>query len=244
MKIGVAQTRSVPGDIAANIEKHLRMIDLAAREDADSILFPELSLTGYDSKLAGSLAINADDSSLDIFQKVSDEKRMTLFIGMPTKSAEGVRISLLIFQPGEARSVYSKRYLHADEHAWFAGGTEPFGPVGENPRVGLAICYEISVDRHMQETFANGAEIYLASVAKYAEGMDQAFQRLSAKAASYSAPILMANCVGLADGKPCAGRSAAWDDQGILVGELDGENEGLLVFDTRTQKADRHTMKS
>jgi len=58
MKICVAQTRPVKGDIQSNIENHKKFIDLAVSGGADTIIFPELSLTGYEPELAKELATN------------------------------------------------------------------------------------------------------------------------------------------------------------------------------------------
>ncbi len=52
MKICVAQTRPVKGDIQGNIENHIKLIDLAVLNGADTIIFPELSITGYEPELA------------------------------------------------------------------------------------------------------------------------------------------------------------------------------------------------
>jgi hypothetical protein len=57
MKIAVAQTRAVIGDIGANVASHLELIELAvACGGAQFIAFPELSLTGYEPRLAKELA--------------------------------------------------------------------------------------------------------------------------------------------------------------------------------------------
>jgi predicted amidohydrolase len=55
MKICVAQTKSVKGDVLKNIENHLKFIELALAFSADLIIFPELSLTGYEPELAGKM---------------------------------------------------------------------------------------------------------------------------------------------------------------------------------------------
>lgn len=52
MKICIAQTRPILGDISANLEAHKRFIDLALSLKTEAIFFPELSLTGYEPKLA------------------------------------------------------------------------------------------------------------------------------------------------------------------------------------------------
>lgn len=46
--IAVAQTCPVAGDVQANLDEHLRLARLAAEEGAQVVVFPELSLTGYE----------------------------------------------------------------------------------------------------------------------------------------------------------------------------------------------------
>jgi len=52
MKIGIAQTRPFSGEISANIEKHILFVQHGISLGADVIIFPELSLTGYEPTLA------------------------------------------------------------------------------------------------------------------------------------------------------------------------------------------------
>ena len=58
MKIALVQARPVKGDIEANIAAHKRLIGLAVLNGADMIIFPELSITGYEPELANELATN------------------------------------------------------------------------------------------------------------------------------------------------------------------------------------------
>jgi predicted amidohydrolase len=111
------------------------------------------------------------------------------------------------------------------------------GIVDASPKVGLAICYEISIPAHAEATFLAGAGIYVASVAKTAKGVQAAAERLSAIARQFGAPVLMANCVGTCDGVYCAGGSAAWSRRGERLAQLDDASEGLLAFDTGTEAA-------
>ncbi|HMC85327.1 MAG TPA: nitrilase-related carbon-nitrogen hydrolase, partial [Chitinophagaceae bacterium] len=73
MKICAAQIRPIKGDIQTNIENHKRLIELAFSYQAETIIFPELSLTGYEPALAKELAINENDSRLNEFQSMSDD---------------------------------------------------------------------------------------------------------------------------------------------------------------------------
>ncbi len=48
--------------------------------------------------------------------------------------------------------------------------------------------------------------------------------------------VLMSNCVGHCDNFESAGKSSVWNDKGLLIGQLNDTNEGILIFDTDTQK--------
>jgi predicted amidohydrolase len=130
--------------------------------------------------------------------------------------------------------LYSKRYLHADEEPFFISGPDASGLIGEGNDLALAVCYEISVPQHAQQAFNNGAKIYVASVAKFVNGIDKALARLSDISKEYSMTVLMANSIGPADGGICGGKSSIWNDKGTLTGQLDDEREGILIIDTAT----------
>jgi predicted amidohydrolase len=231
MKICLAQTNPLKGDIDGNIILHKKLIDRAAAYQADFIVFPELSLTGYEPTLAQSLAIQPNDERLDVFQKASDDKELVIGVGVPTHSEKGICISMIIFRPGQSRLIYSKKYLHPDEEDFFVHGQNfPVLKV-KDKQVGLAICYELSVVEHAQCAVEYGAEIYIASVAKYARNMAATTKRLSAIAKKYAKTVLMTNSVGPSDGDECAGKTGAWNRQGELIAQLNDDQEGILIVD-------------
>lgn len=234
MKIAVAQTRPVKGNIQSNIVQHKKLIALAVSNGADTIIFPELSLTGYEPELAKELATDQDDSRFDVFQKISDTDQITIGVGMPTKSKEGILISMLIFQPHKPGQTYSKQYLHSDEYPYFINGQQRV-LLKEN-KIALAICYELSVPEHPENVFKSGADIYIASVAKTAIGVEKASKNLSDIARKYSMTVLMSNCVGHCDNFESAGKTSIWNNKGLLAGQLNDSNEGILIIDTDTQE--------
>jgi predicted amidohydrolase len=236
MKICVAQTRPIKGDIQNNIADHKRLLELAISNGAGTVIFPELSITGYEPELAKELATNQDDSRFDDFQRIADAKQITVGFGVPTKSNKGICISMIIFQPHQSRQTYSKKYLHVDEEEFFVSGRSSVSLLGDKTKIALAICYELSVPEHAENAFKSGAKIYLASVAKSANGVDQAVKSLSGIANKYSLTVLMSSCIGLCGGIECAGKSSIWNSQGLLVGQLNGTNEGILIIDTDTQE--------
>jgi len=240
MKICVAQTRPVKGDIQTNIEGHKRLIDLAIANGADTTIFPELSITGYEPMLSKELATTPDDNRFDDFQKISDEKHITIGVGMPLKNGKGVSIAMIIFQPNKQRRTYFKQHLHKDEFPYFIEG-QGQAPLAEN-KTALAICYELSVPEHSENASKDGAEIYIASVAKSVGGVEKAISTLAEIARKYSMTVLMANCVGYCDNFACGGKTSIWNNKGTLAGQLNDRSEGILIIDTNTQKAFERTI--
>ena len=236
MKICVVQMESIKGDVAQNIAKHLNFINTAVSHHTDLIIFPELSITNYEPTLAKKLATTPRDGRFEVFQTSSNEKQITIGIGVPLKTEAGLTISMLLFQPNQPRLVYSKKYIHADEEPFFISGVNfPIMKL-HDINIAPAICYEISVKQHVETANQHGAQLYLASVAKTAEGVKQAHDRLAGIAKQYRIPVLMANNVGPADNFVGAGKTAVWNSRGKLLAQLDEKNEGLIIFDTSNAK--------
>lgn len=236
MNIAVAQIKPAKGDISANIEKHLKFIELASALNANSIFFPELSLTGYEPELAKDLATTKDDNRFDAFQKISNLKNITIGAGIPTKTKNGIQISMIVFQPNQQRISYSKQQLHEDEFPYFENGTEQVIIEIENQKIIPAICYESLQIEHAEKASKLGGKIYVASVAKSKNGVEKAFIHYPKVAKTYSMPVLMSNCIGECDNFVSVGFSSVWTKEGKLAEQLDNKNEGILIFNTATEE--------
>lgn len=234
MKLCSAQIKPIKGDIESNIQKHISFINLATENGAELIFFPELSLTGYEPTLAKALATTQDDNRLDVFQEISDAKQIIIGAGIPTKQNSDVCISMIIFQPHTSRQTYSKQILHSDEYSYFVNGDKQVFISYKNHKIAPAICFESLQIEHSVKASANGANIYLASVAKSSKGVEKANLHYLKIAKSLNMNILMANSVGLADDFTSAGNSAIWNNEGKILAQLDDKNEGILIFDSET----------
>lgn len=232
MKICAAQIKSKKGNIKFNIENHLKWVEHAVSAKSDAIFFPELSLTGYEPEWARELATNQNDLRLAVFQEFSDAFKIVIGVGLPTPSESGVFISMVIIQPNQPPQTYSKQKLHADEKRFFIEGNEPKILAIKNTKIGLAICYESLQPDHVENVNKLGAELYLASVAKSQNGIEKAYAYFPKMAKHFSMPVMMANSVGFCDNFQSAGQTSVWDENGILIGHLNSQNEGLLIYDT------------
>ncbi len=234
MKIAAAQIQSIKGDIASNIEAHLKWIYKSIAADADFIVFPELSLTGYWLELANDLAVDYKSETLNVFQEVSNSEGIGIAVGMPTKSSKGIHISMIVFQPNESRQVYSKQLLHTDEAPYFQTGDHQLVFQIKQETIVPAICYEALQKDHIHNASRLKANLYMASVAKSQTSIETAQGYFPKAAASYQLPILMCNSIGLCDDFMSKGQTGVWNAKGQLLGQLHSNTEGLLIYNTTT----------
>ncbi len=231
MKICLAQIASFKGDIQKNIEKHIVYVKEAIENRADLICFPELSIIGYEPELAKELATTQSDTRFEKFQALADSGEITICIGLPTISVEGICISMLIFQPKRNRQTYSKQYLHSDEKPYFVEGTEQIIIEIDRVKIAPAICYESLLPEHFDKAYEMGCDIYLASVAKPKNNIERANRYFAELSKSKSIPILMVNSIGYSDNFLAVGGSAAWNSSGELIEKLEDNTEELLIFE-------------
>ncbi|AXT63343.1 carbon-nitrogen hydrolase family protein [Aquimarina sp. AD10] len=239
MKIATVQTKSIKGDIAANITNHKKLINSCISLQADAVFFPELSLTGYEPKLAKELAITKEDIRLEPFQELSNRNTITVGVGLPTKSEYGIHISMIIFRPNLPKQIYHKQYLHDDELPYFVTGQDCNIITINDIKVALAICYESLQLVHFKKSIKRGAKYYLTSVAKSKKGVDHSLKHYAKLAQQHSTPILMCNSIGLCDTFESTGTSSIWNSKGKLIAQLDNINQGILIFDTQTEEVIR-----
>ncbi|MFP9494748.1 carbon-nitrogen hydrolase family protein [Pectobacterium brasiliense] len=205
MKICIAQMASVVGHIDENVKKHQDMVITAAQNAVDIIVFPELSLSGYEPSLAEELALSPKDIKSDAFQSMSNEYAISIAVGYPIKFSDGIKITMIIFQPEKETLFYSKQLLHPDEIPFFKQGKQQTTVSVEGKVVVPAICYESLQPTHALEAAKLGADLYVASVAKSANGVVRAYAHYPAIARKHGMFALMANAVGKADNFICAG---------------------------------------
>lgn len=243
MKICIVQTKSEKGNVQKNIENHLEFIERAIKLNADLIIFPELSITNYEPELATELATDIESSIFSPFQEISNTNGISIGIGMPTKATDGINISMLIFQPNKEKTVYSKQMLHSNELPYFVcGKNQPFLTIN-GVKIAIGICYETLQREHFLNAKNQGADIYIASVAKPKGGIEKAYKHFPQIANEFNTPILMSNCIGYCDNFMSVGQSALWNKKGELIEQLDANNQGLLIYDTKTRKTEKDQLK-
>ena len=88
MKIALIQMNSKKGDVKRNFAVMTGFIKRAARENADIIVFPEMSLTGYFASAKYlSLALAVDDSIVKRIIALSKTYSLTIIFGLSEKTS-------------------------------------------------------------------------------------------------------------------------------------------------------------
>jgi len=231
MKIGLAQIRPKKGEKENNLQNHVSYIKKASQDGCKMILFPELSVTGYEPKLAKELALDLKDERLAQFQSLSNQKDIIIVLGAPIKTEHGITISLVIFQPNKPQRCYSKQQLHSDELPYFVCGKEQIILTIGAQKIAPAICYESLQESHLLNAKELGATIYVASVAKPQRGIDKAQAYFPKMAQKHEIPILLCNNVGFNDNFLSTGQSTSWDMNGKQGKTLEESEEGLLIVE-------------
>jgi predicted amidohydrolase len=193
------------------------------------VLFPELSLTGYDRSLTIDDALTASDPRWQRLQAVADTHNIVVVAGTPIASPAGLHIGTVSFVPGTGVTTYLKQYLHEGEEAAFVPGQGGARLVISDQVVGLAICADMTHPEHARAAAESGSTIYAAACFITEEGYATDAALLQRYARDHRMLVLMANYGAPLGGWSSAGRSAIWSDNGTLLacGPAAGE---ALVF--------------
>ncbi len=234
MNIAIAQIAPKLGDVAANLETHLDLLEKARKKKAGLVVFPELGLTGYTLKdLVEEAAL--DPRSDPRFAKfVAKTKGLSAVVGFVEEgpAEKGLFYNAAAFvADGRIVHIHRKVYLPTngmfEEAKFFAQGREfrafdaPFG------RVGLLICRDFLHYGASYVHYAAGADMIVCISAAPGRGVGggDAFEtgrmwELMGEAVSYfsSAFVVYANRVGVEDGVTFAGGSFVFAPGGRLAG--------------------------
>lgn len=232
-KIGVAQIASLMGDIKGNVDMHAAAMNAAATFGASVLVFPELSLTGYEPELAASLAMSLTDPRLAPLADLARRHRIDTVLGAPLSAGfEKPSLGAIVITRDGARMSYRKIHLGAEEQAYFSMGQNPLVLDLSDHSIGIAICADSSQPAHPKAYAALGVDIYATSVFLNEEWYQEDAPRLAGYARRFGMLTLMANH-GASTGRfASVGRSAIWSPDGALLAQASGIESVLIVAGT------------
>lgn len=235
MKVAIAQIVVEKGNLPHNLAKHLYCCQLAADEKADLVVFPELSLTGYEPELAQALAVELSDPVWETLKHSARKNQLVISVGMPLKTANGIQIGAVQVWPNGTLYPYAKQNLYTGEDTFFVPGTNDYQFTLQGEKISMAICADISEPQIPLRAHRQGATIFLAPVMVSKKGLTHNRTLLQQYAQQYQLLTVMANYGGQTGGYDCGGYSSVWSEKGELIGELAHDRKGMLLLEKSGQ---------
>jgi predicted amidohydrolase len=193
----LGQIESVRNNTLGNISKHIEYAKKASEYGAQIIIFPELSLTGYERYFEIDQLFTIEDKRIGELVRIADVYKIILNVGVPLSIGNKIYISSILIFPGNKIEMYVKKHLHTGEDAFFHS-SKKFDPIiklnGE--QLSFAICYDIEIDEHIISAQKRNSSTYVASIFYSLEGINAGIQRLNKISTTYHMDVLMANYVG------------------------------------------------
>ncbi|EHR50809.1 putative amidohydrolase [Saccharomonospora marina XMU15] len=163
LSLAVAQPWCVGLDVASNVRAHAQAVRAAG---ARVVVFPELSLTGYELDAP---AVATDDPRLAQLEVACAETGSIALVGAPVADQRGrAYIAMLAVDGTRTTVAYRKMWLGTAELERFSPGEEPGSLEVDGWRLGLAIRKDTGVASHSTDTAALGIDAYVAGTVKAA----------------------------------------------------------------------------
>jgi predicted amidohydrolase len=230
LTIAVAQPPCVPYDVAANALTHAATVR-AARTRV--VVFPELSLTGYELDAP---AISAEDPRLAPIVEACAETGSLALVGAPVAGEDGrPHIGMLAVDGSGATVAYRKMWLGGAEPDRFGPGRTPAVIEVDGWRLGLAICKDTGIPQHAADTAALGIDAYVAGVLESEDDAAVPEERARRIANDHGVPVAVASFAGSTGGgyAEAAGRSGIWAADGVAIARA-GPETGDIARATLT----------
>ncbi len=240
LRVAVAQLTSLPGDVASNVARHAELIGRAQREGARVVVFPELSLTGYELDAIGRdprLTLAADDDRLRPLAEACRASDCVAVVGAPVSRGGRRLLGAVAVDALGVREVYAKQHVAAEEAPFFEAGDRDAIVEVDGRRLALAICLDSAHPEHAERCRAAGADAYLVG-AMFLEGEEHMLaQRMAARARSFGLWVGLAQHAGPTGDGPACGRSGFWAPDGRAIVQLGAESPALAFADLPPRSA-------
>jgi predicted amidohydrolase len=208
--IAVAQPHVKPLDVAANALTHADTVHAAA---ARVVVFPELSLTGYELDAP---PLDPADARLAPLVEACASTNTVALVGAPVA---GPHIAFLKVDERGVEVVYRKQNLHGAEIDSFLPGPAPAVLDVDGWRLGLAICRDTGIEAHAAATAALGIDAYVAGSVNLPEDERESARRAVLTATTHRVWVAFAENAGVAGATypRSLGRSGIWAPDGTIA---------------------------
>jgi len=242
VNVALAQINTRLGDVEANLEKHLSIVNEARKSGVDLLVFPELSLTGYVLQDITSTVAHHAGVDDPVFKRLLEASRdLDLAVGFVDEDQRHrFFIAAAYLSKGEVVHVHHKLYLPTyglfDEGRFFAWGDGISGFNTRFGRVGILICEDFWHASPPYLLWLDGVDLFLFMSASPGRGLRAEPQLESARwvehlnrayASMFTTFVAHANRVGFEDGLNFWGGSTLFDPNGELLAKGPYHQEAL-----------------
>ncbi len=240
MRIALSQLNLLVGDVEGNAAR-IAKASIKARDEqqADLIVFPELTLTGYppeDLLLRPELIERVQQAKAMLCEEI---KGITAIIGYPRQGDDGLYNSAGVIQDHAIIAEYDKallpNYSVFDEKRYFSSGEEACVVDVCGIRVGITICEDIWYKEPAQRSAAAGAQLLVnLNASPFHTGKhSEREQLISRRALENGLPVVYVNLVGGQDQLVFDGGSFVMNAQGHVVmrSSFFSEAQPVVSFD-------------
>ncbi|HVP10385.1 MAG TPA: NAD+ synthase [Phycisphaerae bacterium] len=265
MRIALAQTNPIVGDIAGNCDKIKSRLAEARSAGADLVVFPELAICGYPPRdlvlksrfvAAGAEAV----SQLAQFTRTGPAALVGFVRHNPQPIGRNLHNALALLRRGRVVDEFYKSLLPTydvfDEDRYFEPGQRTnvvdLDLGARCIRLGITICEDLWNDEHLVphrlyhinplDSLAQaGAQLVINSSASPFVVGKQDFREklLGGQAAANKLPLIVVNQVGGNDELVFDGASCVFDPAGHVVARAKGFEEDMLIVDLDNLPASR-----
>ena len=228
-RLAAVQICPEKGKPKENGAKIISFLKEAKEGDADLVLFPECSLTGYDPERSKELALPRESGYVKDIENAADELGLAVCFGFMERDENGLYICQEFYYMG-SRTLYRKTHLATREEEFFKEGND-FPQAGyKTITTGMQICWESHIPQISTVYRKKGAQLLLFP---YASGMSGEKCKtnwsvhLPARASDNG--CFAAACNLLFGGM--GGGLAVWDPKGKMIAEYFGSDEKMLLCD-------------
>ncbi|MDY6457227.1 NAD+ synthase [Acinetobacter faecalis] len=234
-KIALAQFSPVVGDIDANVQKMIDQANEATKQNADLIIFPELSTIGYraeDLFLRPSLTKRSENA----FKALSQVKNIVMVFGFVNQTEDGQRYnSAAVMKDGQILGIYNKQnlpnYSVFDEKRYFSEGHQHLVFEYLGHKFGVLICEDVwSLPTVQQLARLNVETALVLNASPYEVGKPQhRVATMSELAKQLNINLVYTNQVGGQDDLIFDGTSFVVNNSGTVATQAATFKEELLI---------------
>lgn len=232
LTVSAVQYQALDGGVVPNAMEHVRLIEDAESHGARLVVFPELSLTGYNLALLTSPEswLVQDDSRLADIREICRRTGITAVVGGAYREPGGTpRLASLAIHPDGTTETAYKAHLHGHEEDIFVAGNGACLLELDGWRIGLAICFDAAVPAHSTGAAEAGADAYAVSAAYTREEDRRLELHLGARAMDNRMFGILANLGGTTTLGPSCGLSGFWGPDGLRMKKAAGTGTEVVT---------------